>query len=68
MTRLLRKAQSAWSQWHFNRRMYRERPELRHIDEAISRARRQHKSVAHFIAAKQAVINDALRSSRRVEG
>lgn len=35
----------------------------RHVDRQIAKARRLHRPVNHLLAAKQAIVHDALRSA-----
>lgn len=51
----------SYAAWKRKRRLYRAYPELRLIEEAERLARRQHKPVEQFRAAKQAAIVSALR-------
>lgn len=59
--RQIRTLLDSYAAWKRKRRLYHAYPELRLIDEAERLARRQHKPVEQFRAAKQAAIVHALR-------
>ncbi len=64
LARLARKAIRSWQAWRSQRAIYRELPHIRLIDEAISQARRQHRSTANLQAAKRAFMHNALLGRR----